>query len=104
VPDRRVIQPAERLGFAQKPRAYGGIFVEVDPEADPPLEDQVMGLEENLLGGSGDGAFQTIAVPQGLLGPLEVAVGLSGGQRKSPRRRSTLTSRPHTAGLHQRRL
>ena len=104
VPDCRMIQSAERLGFAQKPRAYCRIFVEVDPETDPPLEDQVICLEQNLLGRSRNSAFQAIAVPQNFLGPLEIAVGLYGRQRSSPRRRSTLTSRPHTAGLHQRRL
>src|SRR6185503_5063423 len=104
VPDRGMIQSAERLGFAQKPRADGRIFVEVDSEADPPFQDQVICLEQNLLGRSGYSALQAIAMPQGLLGPLEVAIRLYGGQRSSPRRRSTLTSRPHTAGLHQRRL
>jgi hypothetical protein len=56
-----------------------------------------------LLRGNRDRSFQPVAGAQCLLGALEVLERL-GGQRNSPRRRSTLTSRPQSAALHQRRL
>jgi hypothetical protein len=104
VPDGWVVQSAERLRLPKEPGSDGRIGVEVYPQTDPALQDQVVGFEQNLFGGRGDGPLQTIAVTQGVVGPLKVAEGFNRGQRSSPRRRSTLTSRPHTAALHQRRL
>jgi hypothetical protein len=99
-----MVQPAERLGLSQKPRAYGGVAVKVHPQADSPFEDQVISLKQHLFGRRRDSPFQTVALSQSFLGTLEVAERLDGGQRSSPRRRSTLTSRPQSATLHQRRL
>jgi hypothetical protein len=71
--DRGMVQPAECLSLSHEPRTNGGILIEVDPEADPPLENQVVCFEEDLFGRCGHRPLEPIAMPQGLVGPLEVA-------------------------------
>jgi hypothetical protein len=104
VANSRMIQPAECLRFAEKPRPDRGVVVEVYPQADPAFEDLIVGFEEDLVRSGGDRALQSIASPERGLSALKIAERLETGQRSSPRRRSILTSRPHTAMLHHRRL
>ena len=103
VPDRRVVQPAERLGLPNEPGPGRLVGVEVHPQADPALQDQIVGFEEDPLRRYRYRPLEPVAAAERLVGALEVAVRLDAGQRSNPRRRSTFTCRPHTAALHQRR-
>jgi len=97
-----VVQPAKRLCLSEEP-ASGG-WIEIHSEADPPLQQLIPGLEQRELLGGGNRALQTITVAQRRLGAPEIFQWLDCGQRRSPRRRSTVICRPHTVTLHQRRL
>ena len=49
VPDGGVVELPERLGLPHEPRADRLVVIEVDPKADPALEQLVLGLEQHPL-------------------------------------------------------
>ena len=60
VPDGRMVELAQRLGLAHEPGADRLVGVEVDPEADPPLEHQVERLEQHPLGRERDDPVEPV--------------------------------------------
>src|ERR1700732_125845 len=94
--DGGVIQPAQCFRFPEKPGAGGGLGMEVRGAAAPRLRARALSIEEHLLRGRSHGSLQPVAGTERVLGALEIAKRLYLGQRSNPRRRSTLTSRPHT--------
>ena len=102
VPYSGMVEPAECLRFANEPGPGCLIGVEVHPQPDSPLQDQILRFEEYPLRRDRHRSFKTVALAKRRVGAIVVAVRLDRGQRNNPRRRSTFTWRPHTAELHQR--
>ncbi len=83
VHDARVVELAQRLRLAHEPGADGVVEIEVDPHADPALQDLVVCLEEHPLGRGGDDALQIdSAVP----GPRACARRRPAGRGRSAER------------------
>ena len=76
VTDGGMIELGQRLRLAEEPAAQGAVRVEVDAQAHPALQDEIVGLEQDPLARSGDGPVDPVAMAERGRRPFGVEAGI----------------------------
>ena len=79
VADRRMVELGQRLGLAEKPGAQLIVAGEIDPDADPAVEQGVAADEEDPLRRRGHQPLEAVAVSEPALGGGEKGDGIERG-------------------------